>query len=148
MAKDSILPSNELVALATLLKEALCIEHDLTVRLFKRPAEKSLLRQHKEYRQLAEQLTWELERALARYLTRLKAAAGPKAGTPRGTGLPVELLQPSGTQGGAPRPDEGDGIARHVETNMEQNTCRPAARDPVRGCHCIGCSRKRSWRRS
>ena len=93
IVKDSALRSDEILTLARLLKEALCIEHDLTRRLSKRPAEKSLLRQYKEYRQLVGQLTWELERTLAPYLTRSKAATGP---TP---------MRPSGRASAAFRPE-------------------------------------------
>jgi hypothetical protein len=94
IATDSALPSDEILALARLLKEALSIEHDLTGRLSKRPAEKSLLRQHKEYRQLVEQLAWELERTLARYLTRSKAPAGPTPTRP--SGRASAALRPEG----------------------------------------------------
>jgi hypothetical protein len=97
IVKDSALRSDEILTLARLLKEALCIEHDLTRRLSKRPAEKSLLRQYKEYRQLVGQLTWELERTLARYLTRSKAATGPTAGT--------QGVRPSGRASAAFRPE-------------------------------------------
>jgi hypothetical protein len=79
MANDNALPRNKLLALATLLKEALCIERDLTGRLSQHPKQKSLLKQHKEYRQLVEQLTRELEKALASYLAKTKPAAGPGA---------------------------------------------------------------------
>jgi hypothetical protein len=81
MANDNALPRDELLALATLLKEALCIQHDLTGRLSQYPKRKSLLKQHKEYRQLVDQLTGELERVLASYLARIKAARGPGACT-------------------------------------------------------------------
>jgi len=94
MAKDSTVPDNEILALATLLKEALCIEHDLTGRLSKRPAKKSLLKLHEEYQQVVEQLTWELERALARYLTRSKAAAERAA--MRRSGRASVALRPTG----------------------------------------------------
>jgi len=77
------LPRNELLALATLLKEALCVEHDLAGRLSQRPKGETLLKQHKEYQQLVGQLTWEFERALASYLAALKAAAGPDGSAAR-----------------------------------------------------------------
>lgn len=62
------LTQNELIALATLLKEARSIERDLAGRLSRSPRRKSVLKQCKEYRQLVGQLTSELETALARYL--------------------------------------------------------------------------------
>ena len=77
MADDNALPGSKLLDLATLLKEAISIEHDLTDRLSQHPKDKSLLKQHKEYQQLVGRLTTELESALASYLSRIKAAAGP-----------------------------------------------------------------------
>ena len=77
MADDNALPSSKLLDLAALLKEALSIEHDLTDRLSQHPKDKSLLKQHKEYQQLVGRLTGDLESALASYLSRIKAAAGP-----------------------------------------------------------------------
>jgi hypothetical protein len=74
-------PAGNLLALATLLKEALHIEQDLAGRLAKHPRQKSFSKQHKEYQQLVEQLIWELERALDRYLTRIATADRPGPGT-------------------------------------------------------------------
>jgi hypothetical protein len=76
MANDNALPRDELLALATLLKEALCIQADLIGRLFQHPKHKFLLKQHKEYRQLVDQLAGELERALASRWARIEAADG------------------------------------------------------------------------
>jgi hypothetical protein len=81
-ANDNTFPRNRLLDLTILLKEALSIEHDLAGRLSKRPKQKSLQKQHREYQQLVGHLSWELERALASYLTRLKAANGAAAGMP------------------------------------------------------------------
>jgi hypothetical protein len=72
MADDNPLSRNKLLALATLLKKALSIEADLIGRLSQHPKEKSLLKQHKEYKQLIGRLTGELGRALARYLAKLR----------------------------------------------------------------------------
>jgi hypothetical protein len=77
--------SDELLALATLLKEALGIDHDLAGRLSLRPASKSLLKQRQRYRGLVDQLAWELDRALAGYLAGIRGAAGPAVCT---TGQP------------------------------------------------------------
>ena len=77
MANDNILPRDKLLALATLLKEALYIEHDLNGRISQHPNQKSLLKQQKEYQQLVGQLTWELETALTTYLARIKGTAVP-----------------------------------------------------------------------
>jgi hypothetical protein len=73
------LPHDELLALAALLKEARCIEQDLARRLAQRPRQKSLLKLHKEYRELVERLTRDFESALALYVPRVKAAvkSGP-----------------------------------------------------------------------
>jgi hypothetical protein len=68
MANDTPLPSNELLAFATLLEEALRIEDDLTRRLSQHPKQKSLLKLQKEYQQLRRRLAYELERALTSYL--------------------------------------------------------------------------------
>ena len=95
MAGDNALPRNKLLALATLLKEAVCIEHDLTGRLSQHPKQESLLKQRKDYQQLVGQLTWELERALARYLARIRAANWPEAGP---------AAAASARASGAPRP--------------------------------------------
>jgi hypothetical protein len=95
MANDNTLHRNRLLALATLLKEALPIEHDLAGRLVQQPKQKSLLKQHKEYQRLIGRLCWELERALATYLTRLRAANGADA---------REAAGRSGCASGAPRP--------------------------------------------
>ena len=95
MTNDNALPGNSLLALANLLKEALCIEHDLTVRLSQRPKEKSLLKQYKEYQELVWQLTCELERALASYLARIRTAKGPDDCVAKG---------PSGRAAAASRP--------------------------------------------
>lgn len=83
MAHDNGLPGDRLLALATRLKEAVCIDHDLTGRLSQHPEEKSPLKQHEEYRRLVRQLTCGLERALASYLARINAAAGPDGCTAR-----------------------------------------------------------------
>ena len=72
MANDSFLPQDKLLALATLLKEALCIKHDLTGRIAQHPNQESLLKQYKEYQQLVARLNWELDRELTRYLARIK----------------------------------------------------------------------------
>jgi|HubBroStandDraft_4_1064222.scaffolds.fasta_scaffold324178_2 hypothetical protein len=77
-------PYKKLLALAALLKEARGIEHDLAGRLFQHPKQKSLLKQHKEYRRLVEELTCEFEGALASYLARIKAVDGPVAYTATG----------------------------------------------------------------
>jgi hypothetical protein len=95
-ANDNALPHDELLALAALLKGALCIEHDLSGQLSRHPQEKSLLKRHKEYRQLVGQLTGELERALARYSARIKAAAELGACTAMG---------PAGRAAAASRPE-------------------------------------------
>lgn len=84
MADDNAPPRNKLLALATLLKDAVRIEDDLTRRLSRHPKQKSLLKLRKEYRQLVGRLNWELERTLARYLTKLRAANGSEAGPPTG----------------------------------------------------------------
>jgi|SRR5271157_2681005 len=84
ITNDNALPCNELLALATLLKAARCIQRDLTGRLSQHPKEKSLLKQDKEYRQLVGQLTCEFERALASYLARIRAATGPGGCTATG----------------------------------------------------------------
>jgi hypothetical protein len=52
IANDNGLPRDELLALARLLKEARCIEHDLAGRLAQHPIRKFLLTQHNEYQQL------------------------------------------------------------------------------------------------
>ena len=95
IAGDKALPRDKLLALATLLKEARRIEHDLTGRLSQRPEEKFLVRQHKEYQRLVGQLTWEVERALDCYLARFKAPAGPGART---------AITPSGRASASSRP--------------------------------------------
>src|SRR5260370_23388708 len=77
MAIDNDLSRDKLLALATLWKEAVCIEHDLSGRLSQNPKERSLLKQHRDYQQVVGQLTCELERSLELYLARIKAAAGP-----------------------------------------------------------------------
>ena len=78
MANDNVLPRDKLLALATLLKEALYIDQDLTGRVSQHPNQKSLLKQQKEYRQLVRRLTWELETALARRLARIKGTKWPR----------------------------------------------------------------------
>jgi hypothetical protein len=95
MTNDTPPFENKPLALATLLKEALRIERDLTRRLSEHPERKSLLKLHKEYQQLVEDLTWELKRALASYLKKLRAANGPEAGP---------ATAPSARASGAPRP--------------------------------------------
>ena len=79
MADDSFLPQDKLLDLATLLKEALYIKHDLTRRITQRPNQESLLKQYKEYQQLVARLSWELDRDLTRYLARIKGATGPSS---------------------------------------------------------------------
>ena len=79
MTNDTPLPDNKLLALATLLKEALRIEQDLTRRRSRHPNQVSLRKLHKEYRVLVEDLTWELQKAFASYLTKLRAANGSEA---------------------------------------------------------------------
>ena len=87
MANDNVLPADNLLALATLLKEALYIEQDLSGLIFQHPNQKSLLKQQDEYQQLVGRLTGELETALARYRARIKSFAGPGARTAlRGSG--------------------------------------------------------------
>ena len=83
MANDNVLPGNNLLSLATLLREALYIEQDLARRLSQHPDDVSLLKQHREYRQLVRHLNGELESALATYVARIKAA-GPDGCTPMG----------------------------------------------------------------
>ena len=73
MGTDRFLPQDQLLALASLLKEALAIKHDLTGRIAQHPNQKSLLKQHKEYQQLVARLSWELDRELTGYLARIKA---------------------------------------------------------------------------
>jgi|SRR5580700_2358633 hypothetical protein len=97
MANDNVLPADNLLALATLLKEALYIEQDLRGRIFQHPNQKSLLKQQEEYQQLVGRLNWELETALARYRARIKGAAGPGART---------VLRPSGRASAVSRSKE------------------------------------------
>jgi hypothetical protein len=51
MGTDRFLPQDQLLALASLLKEALAIKHDLTGRIAQHFNQKSLLKQYKEYQQ-------------------------------------------------------------------------------------------------
>lgn len=67
MAIDNASPRCKLLDIASLFYEARSIEHDLTGRLLQHPKNKSLLKQRKQYRQLVRQLTFEFERALARF---------------------------------------------------------------------------------
>jgi hypothetical protein len=84
-----ITPSELLIILAALLKEALAIEHDLTGRLSQHPKLKSLLKQHLGYQELVDQLTWELERPLASYLRAIKAVSASGAGAAMGPSGPA-----------------------------------------------------------
>ena len=52
MIRDAPLPENKLLALATLLKEALRIERDLARRISQHSNRMSLRKLHKEYREL------------------------------------------------------------------------------------------------
>jgi hypothetical protein len=91
-----------MLALTTLLKEALSIEHDLAARLSQRPKQKSLLKQHRDYRQLVEHLSWELERTLATYLAILKAANGAAG----------PVIEPSRRASNSPMPEKRRARAR------------------------------------
>jgi len=97
MANDNAPPHDELLVFTTLLKEALYIKHDLAGRLSQHPRQKSLMKQHQEYQELVGQLTAEFERALANYLTSIKAAAERAART---------AMKPSGRPSAACRPTE------------------------------------------
>ena len=94
--------SDELLTLATLLKEALGIDHDLAGRLSLRPASKSLLKQRNHYRGLVDQLAWELDRALAGYLAKIRGAAGQDVCTARKPSLcACAAFRRAGTRVGA-----------------------------------------------
>ena len=65
---------NEVLVLADLLKEAIRIEHDLADGLRRNRGQKASLQEHKEYQKLVDQLLWECERAVSRYVAKIRAA--------------------------------------------------------------------------
>ena len=73
--ESGLLPGHNLLAIATLLKEARRIERDLAGRLSKHPQQKSLRKQHNEYKQLVGRLTSEFKDALVSFLETIGPAA-------------------------------------------------------------------------
>jgi hypothetical protein len=89
MANDNTLAHNRVLALATLLKEALSIDHDLADGLCQHAKQKTVRKQLKEYQRPGGHLIFELERELASYLARLKATTGAGARKAMETSAPA-----------------------------------------------------------